>query len=476
MTDCFDDQRDDIDLLLSEMQREQLLHAAFAQCMRGRIHCRIQRSSRSKARLILWTIDCSQKLMIDLWTSFDQLARHRLRCIPAEQLLHTLTEAIPDAQIHTSDGSHATGVEAEPSQPDGASEKIPALRQLPPDIDLCLLIQHLATKHKKFTTPAVKERIARAGARLASCSPDQTHLQVSHELRSALRDVANQLTRATHIPPKFIALSEEYLLQRLACVPVNRGLAVPERRQRQGLLTGLRKSVLKHRPTVAVIGSDGAGKSSVVSALESQQPHATSSVAKKLYRRSLTYLMISGLMKRLRGTDRGMFDDRTAPLITLRAAAALWIRMCLLSDPWSKFRPSVADREIPISGHELSHTAILDRSIASFLITHRKSDMPVLATGSTWIESLIPPVTSVLLLLPHSVLTGRKQEMSAPGHDTYQRMLFEQALRQQPADLILLASLPSAQAAARAIIELLRNDRPPIAAAPREISSRKAVA
>ena len=92
------------------------------------------------------------------------------------------------------------------------------------------------------------------------------------------------------------------------------------------------------------------------------------------------------------------------------------------------------------------------------MITERKSDTPTLTRAATWIESFVPPVTSVLLTLPHSELTRRKQEMSAPGHTMYQRMLFEQALRQQPTDLLLLANLPSAQAAATAICELLLSE------------------
>ncbi|MBC7965565.1 MAG: hypothetical protein H7Z17_06505, partial [Fuerstia sp.] len=205
LTACFDSQRDDIDLLLIEPQREQLLRAAFLHCTSGRIHSRIQQSSPAKAKLILWTIDCSQKLMIDLWTSFDQLLRHRHRCIPADRLLNTLTAAVPGMDAHQSD-------------PSCENQLIPALRQLPPDIDLCLLIQHLATKGRKLTTSAERERIARACERLASWSPEQTFQQVPHDLLAALRDVADQLPRAISIAPKFIALSEDYLLQRLACV------------------------------------------------------------------------------------------------------------------------------------------------------------------------------------------------------------------------------------------------------------------
>ena len=504
LTACFESHCDDIDLLLTESQREQLLRAAFAHCTQGRIHCRIQQGSPAKAQLILWSLDCAQKLMIDLWTSFDQLPRRRHSCIPADRLLSTLTASVPDAQIHT-------------------NEKIPALRQLPPDIDLCLLIQHHAAKRRKITATAVRERIARACARLVSWTPQHTCQQISHDLLAALRAVADELPRSIMITPKFIAFSEDYLLLRLANVPSNRGLSVLEPRRRRAPMTELRKTVLRHRPALAVIGSDGAGKSSVVSALAMLNPEATSVVAKKFYRRSLTYQFISGLMMRLRGADRGMFDDRSAPLVTLRATAAMWINMCFPGRQGSRPRASVTvencvehchkwidggpelegaspkprgylrsaqsspghptlqstsdSRLVP--DHELNklpRTTILDRSIASFLITDRKSDLPILARGATWIEALIPAVTSVLLTLPHAELTRRKQEMSAPGHDTYQRMLFEQALRQQPSDLVLLANLPSVQAAATAICELLRDEGRSDESSTETAGNRKAVA
>ncbi|MCX7388613.1 MAG: hypothetical protein NTX48_18265 [Planctomycetales bacterium] len=439
---CFNSHRDDIDLLLTEAQCEQLLYAAFAHCVQGRIHCRIQQSSSAKAQLILWTIDCGHMLMIDLWTSFDQLPCRRHSCIPAGRLLGTLTTSVSDAQIQ-------------------ATEEIPALRRLPPDIDLCLLIQHLATKRRKVTTPAVRERIARACERLASWSPEQTSQDVPYDSLAELRVVAAELPRAILNTPRFIALSHDYLLQRLRRVPSNRGLPVLEPRRRRGQVTKFRRTVLKHRPTVAVIGSDGAGKTSVVSALALQQPNSACVVAKKFYRRALTYQFISGLMKRLSGTDRGMFDERAAVLVTLRATAALWIRIWMSVHPWS---------------NKAMHFLILDRSIAGFLLTDRKSDTPRLTRGATWIEELIPPVTSVLLTLPHAELTRRKQEMSAHGHDAYQRMLFEQALRQQPTDLILLANLPSAQAAAAAICELLRGDRQSAESSTETVGNRKAVA
>lgn len=425
----FDHQHDDIDLLLSESQRQQLLRAAFAQCTDGAFHCRIQQNSSSKAQLVLWTPDCSKKLMIDLWTIFDQFSTHRRFGIPADRFLNTLTKT--------------------------ANEQIPSLHQLAPDIDLCLLIQHLAKKRKTLTSSTVQDRIARACDRLKSWSPEPAAERVPQNLLVSLRSIADRLPCAMLIAPALIELSQIYLQRRLAGLPGNRGLRIFVPRPRRNWLPDLRKAVLQRRPTMAVIGSDGAGKSSVVAALTQIVPDAKPIVAKKLYRRSLIYQLTSGLMKRVVGMDRDRFDDHVAVLISLRALVALWIRICIQSP---------------------RQTTILDRSVASFFITDRKSDLPRLAHGATTVERLIPPTTSVLLTMSYSELTCRKLEMSAPGHTAYQRMLFEQSLRQNPVDLVLIASRDFASATALAIIELLRDARPTAGACDDESSTRKAAA
>jgi len=435
----FDDQRDDIDLLLTESQRKQLLRAAYARCVLGDIHCRIQQNSPTKIQLILWTKACSSKLMIDLWTSFDQLPRRRYNAISAERLLNTLTDANVSQRrenVHE-------------------CLQIPTLRLLPADIDFCLLVQHLAAKRRKLTTPARRERIVAACERLQSLASASVH----DSLLTALLDLASRLPLAIIVTPNFIKVTDAYLLQRLAAVPNNRGLPVLERRQRRGLVTELRKAILQRRPAVAVVGSDGTGKSSIVAALASQQPHSMVVVAKKFYRRSLAYQFVGGLIKRLCRMDRGDFDDRVSPWISIRAAAAFWVTMCLPFSLWSKSKVSGTAVNGPVSVGELSRskrTLILDRSCVTFLITKRKSDAPQLTPSATWIEAMTPPVSSVLLTLPYTVLAQRKQEMSSAGHEIYQYLLFEQALRQRPTDLTLLAGLPSAEESAAALCKILQ--------------------
>ena len=453
----FDCRQDDIDLMLTSAQRLQLMRAAFSQCIRGRIHCRIQQSSAAKAQMILWTIDCSQLLIVDLWSGFDQLPRHRQHWIPADRLLRTLSTADSVTRSEPACEEVPADRRSDPIRHGAGNAEIPALRQLAPDISLCLLIQHLATKRKMLTTSATHERLIAACERLKAWSP-APESEIS--LLSALRDVAEQLPRAMVIAPTSVELSEVYLLQRLASSPLNRGLPLLERRQRRGLVTECRQAVLRKRPTIAFIGSDGAGKSSVITALKMEQPNFLCGVAKKYYRRSLAYQLASGLMRRLCGLDRGVFDNYVSPLITLRAAVGMWTRMCL---PWKA--PSVNSRSLAVAKDHIGDGSwktprrmLLDRSFSGFLITDRKSDSPRLARMAAWIESVIPPVTSVLLTLPYVRLKDRKQEMSPPGHETYQHMLFEQALRQRPVDLIMTASLASAETTAAAVSAMLQTE------------------
>jgi thymidylate kinase len=431
----FDHQRDDIDVLMSDTQRQQLLRAAFTQCLQKELHCRIEQASPSKMCLTLWTADASQKLMIDLWTDFDQLPLCRHHRIPADRLLNVLTESA-DSRITT-------------------YPQIPALHHLPPDIDLCLLIQHLAKKRKVLDIPGTRHRIASACDRMRGWSPEPDVQYLPQQLFHRLQSITDRLPLAAVITPDLVAISHDYLLARLANVPGNRGLQILERRKRRRLLTDVRNVLLHRRPTIAFIGSDGAGKSSVVSALAEIRPAVTPVVAKKFYRRSLIYQFCSGFAKRLFGTNRDRFDSFATIPIAFRALMAAWVHAMFRSN---------------------RQTLIFDRSVASFLIADRKTDLPRTSSAATWIEPLTPPVTNVLLALPHSELIYRKNEMSALGHETYQRLLFEQALRQQPTDIILLASLESVDATAVVAAELLWSDSRPIEVS-REISPiRKAAA
>lgn len=75
---------------------------------------------------------------------------------------------------------------------------------------------------------------------------------------------------------------------------------------------------------------------------------------------------------------------------------------------------------------------------------------------AAWIE-LQSPVTSVSPTLPYVRLRFGAGTL-LPGHETYQHMLFEQALRQCLVDLIMTASLASAETTAAAVSAMLQTE------------------
>ena len=152
--------------------------------------------------------------------------------------------------------------------------------------------------------------------------PDQRSLP--QDLLQGLRSVAGRLSQAYVLTADSIAVAHEYLLARLANVPGNQGLQVLQRRKRRGVLTSARAAILRSRPAIAFVGSDGAGKTSVISAIAEKQMNVVPMVAKKLYRRSLIYQLGSGLAKRLHGTNRDRFDSLASIPIVFRALTAAW--------------------------------------------------------------------------------------------------------------------------------------------------------
>jgi thymidylate kinase len=199
---------------------------------------------------------------------------------------------------------------------------------------------------------------------------------------------------------------------------------------------------------LAITGSDGVGKSAVVSELNRMQPRRMQPCkAKKLYRRSLTYQLLAALVQSAAGWTMETLDDRIAPLLALRSAMALWPRVLL--------RLLFGSPVAVITGAGIA-TLVLDRSPAGVLLTHRKDLQPRQMTGTRWLERLLPPQTTVLLTLPFERLTARRVEMkTSDSHECYQRLLLQQALRSQPVELIVLNAAESVHLLARRVLRLL---------------------
>jgi len=341
-------------------------------------------------------------------------------------------------QIAASQG--ATGQRSQTS----VGVRLSAAIQMPADMDLCLLILHLVSKRKRLASPIVRQRLLHAIDRLSSLSLQGADSSTLPSDVSLLLNAAEQLLYSVRIPPQLVRDAETYLLKRVRDSADENSRPIPEPGGSRSFVTRTRRWLMKRVPCLAIVGSDGAGKSSVCRTLAESQPSVFQpSVGKKLYRRSLLYQFLSGTAKRVGGVERGQFDDFLAAWITLRASIALWFRIV--------YRPAEG------AGFPRRRTLLLDRSVASFLINARKSPCPRLHRSASWLERLIPPVTTLLLAVPFGQLALRKHEMSCQGHEKYQLLLFQQALRQQPADVIVIANTQSADDAVR-VIRLICGD------------------
>ncbi|MBL8809837.1 MAG: hypothetical protein JNM43_06630 [Planctomycetaceae bacterium] len=113
---------------------------------------------------------------------------------------------------------------------------------------------------------------------------------------------------------------------------------------------------------------------------------------------------------------------------------------------WLRIRNVVACR---------TQGVVLDRSPESMLITGRRLGVPAAARGSRFVEFFAPPLRQVLLLVPYQVLSSRKQELSSTSHEHYQRLLFEQMIRQPIVSTLLLSNSASPLSALESLEEIL---------------------
>lgn len=408
LTDDFQPQRDDIDLLLTELTRTQLLQLCADAVESGRLNARIQRPSSSKVRLTLWNSAGTDFINVDLWSVFGQLPKESRRAIPAEDLVHF----------------------GEPVHPEN-SGAISATRRLRADLDLCLLVLHLARKHRSLDSGPAFHRVCRAIARLRQFQSSSESACAS--VRELLR-IAEPLADESLVPPAMATAIEGWLLKTLTpAASEHQSLRAARSPARRGFGNQFRRFVMNTVPTVAIAGSDGSGKSTLCRELiRNCAGPVRMQVAKKLYRQSLLYRLASGMTRRIVGMDREVFDESTAPLLAIRAAAAHWLRVIL------RLVITLFITRTPRNG--VREFNILDRTPASVLISGRKTDQVRLCFGASWLESLMVPVTICLLMVPYSTLAKRRQEMSRMSHREYTRKLFLQALRQEPADLILLSN------------------------------------
>lgn len=402
---------DDIDLLLTPECRERLILSAMDAATAGRFSFRITQRDDAKMRLTLHAPSGSKRLHVDLWSEFTQSPRRygQRYAVSAQAILATST--LSDSSLR------------------GA-------KRCDPELDCCLLLLHLAARRKPVRYPATQARLIQCAERLeARCVESAC---ADNEVAGRLAVVCRRVMDRGLVDTDVVQFAAACVVDRVGEPHVCR----------RSFVARLRSLWLRWSNSVAVVGSDGSGKSSLISAAcklapDRWRPH----VAKKLYRRSWFYQAAGSVVRRVLRISRNELDDQFAPLLTLRAALSLWLRQAV-NGLAGGMRKRTGRRK---------RRVLLDRSVASCLITNRTSDNP--RRVCSWLERLLPPVTTVLLTLPHSLLFTRKQEQRhSHGHARYERLLLLQSLSQRPTDLIVLAPESTCEDSAALFHSLLGTD------------------
>lgn len=427
----FDAERDDVDLLISHEQRSRLLEIAFKATATEHFHFRVLQSCAEKVQLTFWDERCEESLKVDLWSSFSQIPNHRRKAISAERLL----------ALHA---GHSTAIQKGPADDSILLEAAVRLRS---DIEFCLLILHLVVRKKSLATTVTRERLDSAFENLKSFSLTESPERIDG--LPELLQVAESTRFSNVLSQQHVQLAESHLFRELAKADLSDAQPFLDFRKPGRTICRARRWIAQQAPCIVIIGSDGAGKTTICKSLVAACPSSiVPMVAKKLYRRSLIYRISTGLAKRI-GIERGLFDEQHCIWLTLRAATAFW-----MVSVWHMTKQAMR----ALLKIKRSRIMLLDRSIAGFLIQDRKSQNPRLHPQAESLERVLPPSTTVLLSVSFEKLSLRKQEMSYLGHQLYQRILFEQALRQSPVDLIVLSNSGNSDGAVRSIQSILKLD------------------
>ncbi len=315
----FDPRRDDVDLLMSETTRAELLnllatlatnvgrterseyrhpsdcraivpnaHERLGQsfyieaqeCCPVPFHFRVSQVRREKIRLTLWDLHCESSLQVDLWSEFRQFPNRRFVSVPAEALLAMNSLVGRTERSEFRQLAHAP--ELAPLGPAYGSAAVEVLR---PDVHFCLLVLHLASKRKSLSSAVTRERLTDAFERLKAWAIDGTHDM------STLLTLAESMLNATTLAQTVVTAAETYLLAQVTSSSPS--LTHRISRVLDNARGDLRRWWMKQVPCIAIDGSDGAGKTTLIRSLcHAANEPMKSVVAKKLYRRSWVYQIV----------------------------------------------------------------------------------------------------------------------------------------------------------------------------------------
>lgn len=416
----------DVDLLVTSEQASELLRLAYEDVQNGCCHVQIESRHRSKIQLILWATDTSERLSIDLWLEWNQTLSRRV--ISASALQEITESSTKDSDV-----------------------VLPNVSKLPDETELALLVLHIVTKKRGVISAINRRRLFQLIQRLETGDWNLLDLQ------NLVTSVRNDLAKSKGwCEPSVVSGQTGWIAEALLRSRLKHGsrsnpplLSRASNSVKNGLMSAIRflgraaRRILSQSqcPTLAFIGSDGCGKTSLTALVcAAHSGKWKTVVGRKLYRRSLLYSVLSSVTRSVFKIPRSDFDDRLAAILSFRAMMVCWVMLF-----WLRIRNVVACSKQGL---------VLDRSPESMLVTGRRLGEPAAAWGSRFVEFFAPPLRQVLLLVPFEVLSNRKQELSASAHEQYQRLLFEQMIRQPVVSTLLLSNSGSPLSALESLEEI----------------------
>lgn len=271
---------DDVDLLGTADDVQQLIAATYDWMREGLCHFHVRTRSAAKTEFVLFSPDGRHALTFDLWQELDQFDRGRKR----------LTWATAQALIADRSGG---------------------IVRLPIEIEASIYIQHLVCKRKDLNGDSAQLRLRHYANALRS----QGEFELG-ELLDQVRENPAQREAAERVT--LLRLQESIDLQ-----AVSSGVW-----SKIGRLWNSRLAAPRTTSMISVMGCDGAGKTTLAEAISAQHPKTLKVfTGKHLYRKSLLYKLAVIFIRPIITRSRERFDEILAPWLYLRAAAAMRLKL-----------------------------------------------------------------------------------------------------------------------------------------------------
>lgn len=354
----------DFDLLVKPESLMDFLAKVHETCSQKVINFRIDRVKLEKTTVTWFTPDGENSVEFDLWTELD----------------------IKDSALKK--GTHISWQRLEETQ---GIIKVDNEYRLANNIAALFYLSHMHSKNKKIAADEVQFRL--------------DYFRQLPDLDSDVRELLVDVTQDN------MRQANQLLKQRgLLCYSLEHRIAKMQSRWQ--------KARAKSSKSMAVIGPDGVGKTTIIEHL-AKQYHGKYYRFKKMFRKSPLYTILlklkkKSLEKQLHVTlDKNQFDD-------LQYTKLFWISL------FSGYLHTFICR--------LGRRTIYDRFYPDLLLTGSRSletPIEVCAEAKKWMGYTPVPACVIQLDAPEATILARKEELSAHHISAFRRHYFELTMATQ---------------------------------------------